>query len=153
MTAASIISRSASGSASLPKRDSTCQRRARNPSTWSVMPATPKTTPAGQLGSWPARTMRTTKKGMRPSRAMGRAAAEAAAEAGIELVLLHVAYARGGIERFRQESFTAYLHELEELRGSGIRVGVAPHSVRACPRDWLEELGRYAVQEELPLHM
>src|SRR5262249_61886546 len=29
----------------------------------------------------------------------GRAAAEAAAEAGIELVLLHVAYARGGIGR------------------------------------------------------
>ena len=30
-----------------------------------------------------------------------QAAAEAAAEAGIELVLLHVAYARGGIDRFR----------------------------------------------------
>ncbi len=83
----------------------------------------------------------------------GRAAAEAAAEAGIELVLLHVAYARGGIERFRQESVAAYLRELEELQGSGIRVGVAPHSVRACPRDWLEELGRYAAEHELPLHV
>ncbi|HKD95114.1 MAG TPA: amidohydrolase family protein [Gaiellaceae bacterium] len=83
----------------------------------------------------------------------GRAAAEAAAEAGIELVLLHVAYARGGIERFRQESVAAYLRELEELRAGGIRVGVAPHSVRACPRDWLEELGRYAAEHELPLHV
>jgi formimidoylglutamate deiminase len=83
----------------------------------------------------------------------GRAAAEAAAEAGVELVLLHVAYARGGIERFRQESVAAYLRELEELRAGGIRVGVAPHSVRACPRGWLEELGRYAAQEELPLHV
>jgi formimidoylglutamate deiminase len=83
----------------------------------------------------------------------GRAAAEAAAEAGIELVLLHVAYARGGIDRFRQESVAAYLHELEELRAAGIRVGVAPHSVRACPRDWLEELGRYASDHELPLHV
>jgi formimidoylglutamate deiminase len=83
----------------------------------------------------------------------GRAAAEAAAEAGVELVLLHVAYARGGIERFRQESVAAYLRELEELRAGGIRVGVAPHSVRACPRDWLEELGRYAAREELPLHV
>ncbi|HEY3578836.1 MAG TPA: amidohydrolase family protein [Gaiellaceae bacterium] len=82
-----------------------------------------------------------------------RAAAEAAAEAGIELVLLHVAYARGGIERFRQESAAAYLRELEQLRSDGIRVGVAPHSVRACPRDWLEELGRYAAEHGLPLHV
>ncbi|MFL5959596.1 MAG: amidohydrolase family protein [Gaiellaceae bacterium] len=82
-----------------------------------------------------------------------RAAAEAAAEAGIELVLLHVAYARGGIERFRQESVAVYLRELEELRAGGIRVGVAPHSVRACPRDWLEELGRDAADHELPLHV
>ena len=32
-------------------------------------------------------------------------------------------------------------------------VGLAPHSVRACPRDWLEELGRYAAAEGLPLHV
>ena len=83
----------------------------------------------------------------------GRAVADAAADAGIELVLLHVAYARGGLERFRQASVTAYLRELEELRAGGIRVGVAPHSVRVCPRDWLEELGRYAAEHELPLHV
>ena len=81
------------------------------------------------------------------------AAAEAAAEAGVALVVLHVAYGRGGIDRFRQESVAAYLLELEELRAGGIRVGVAPHSVRACPRDWLEELGRYAAEHELPLHV
>src|SRR3954453_18456281 len=81
----------------------------------------------------------------------GRAAAEAAAEAGVELVLLYVAYGRGGIERFRQESVAAYLGEVEELRDCGIRVGVAPHSVRACPHDWLEEIGRYAAEHELPL--
>ena len=85
--------------------------------------------------------------------AEARAAAEAAAEAAVELVLLHVAYARGGIERFRQESVAAYLRELEQLRDGGIRVGVAPHSVRACPRDWLEELGHYAAEHELPLHV
>ena len=39
ITAASIISRSASGSAILPKLDSTRQRRASQPSTWSVTPA------------------------------------------------------------------------------------------------------------------
>jgi formimidoylglutamate deiminase len=81
------------------------------------------------------------------------AAAEAAGEAGIEIVVLHVAYARGGIERFRQESVVTYLRELEELRDAGVRVGVAPHSVRACPRDWLEELGRYAHEHGLPLHV
>ena len=36
---------------------------------------------------------------------------------------------------------------------AGVRVGLAPHSVRACPRDWLEELGRYAAAESLPLHV
>ncbi len=85
--------------------------------------------------------------------AEARAAAEAAAEAGIELVLLHVAYGRGGLERFRQASVAAYLRELEQLRAAGLRVGVAPHSVRACPRDWLEELGRYAAEHELVLHV
>jgi formimidoylglutamate deiminase len=82
-----------------------------------------------------------------------RAAAAAAAETGIELVVLYAAYGRGGIERFRQESVPEYLRELETLRSDGIRVGVAPHSVRACPRDWLEELGRYASAEGLPLHV
>ena len=82
-----------------------------------------------------------------------RAAVEAAAEAGVELVLLYVAYARGGIDRFRQESVAEYLRQLEALRSDGIRVGVAPHSVRACPREWVEELGRYAAEHELPLHV
>jgi formimidoylglutamate deiminase len=81
------------------------------------------------------------------------AAGEAAQEAGIELVLLHVAYARGGLERMRQGSVDEYLRQVEELRGAGLRVGVAPHSVRACPVDWLEEIGRYALAEGLPLHV
>ena len=81
------------------------------------------------------------------------AAAEAAAEAGIELVLLYAAYARGGIERFRQASVAAYLGEVERLRARGLRVGVAPHSVRACPADWLAEIGAYAEREDLVLHV
>jgi formimidoylglutamate deiminase len=82
-----------------------------------------------------------------------RAAVEAAAEAGIELVLLLAAYGRGGLERFRQESPADYLAQLESVRATGVRVALAPHSVRACPRDWLEELGRYAAAEGLPLHV
>jgi formimidoylglutamate deiminase len=81
------------------------------------------------------------------------AAVEAAAEAGIELVLLSGAYGRGGLERFRQASPAEYLEQLESVRATGVRVGLAPHSVRACPRDWLEELGAYAARETLPLHV
>jgi formimidoylglutamate deiminase len=81
------------------------------------------------------------------------AASQAAGEADIGLVLLHVAYARGGIERFRQESVGEYLRQVESLRGEGLRVGLAPHSVRACPREWLEEVGRYGEREELVLHV
>ena len=82
-----------------------------------------------------------------------RAAAAAAAEAGIAFVCLYACYLRGGSPRFRQESVAAYLTELETLRGEGISVGVAPHSVRACPSSALAELGRYAAAHELPLHI
>jgi formimidoylglutamate deiminase len=81
------------------------------------------------------------------------AAVDAAAEAGIELVLLLAAYGRGGLERFRQSSPAEYLEQLESVRATGVRVGLAPHSVRACPRKWLEELGAYAAREGLPLHV
>jgi formimidoylglutamate deiminase len=81
------------------------------------------------------------------------AAVEAAAAAGVEIVLLYVAYARGGLARFRQESVAEYLTQLENLREAGIRVGLAPHSVRACPEEWLRSLAAYAEREELPLHV
>jgi formimidoylglutamate deiminase len=82
-----------------------------------------------------------------------RAAVAAAADVGIEIVLLFAAYARGGLPRMRQASVTEFLEQIEELRRDGVRVGLAPHSVRACPRDWLEELGHYAAREGLPLHI
>jgi formimidoylglutamate deiminase len=81
------------------------------------------------------------------------AAVEAAEEAGVQIVVLLAAYGRGGLSRFRQESVADYLHQIEDLRGRDIRVGLAPHSVRACPADWLEEIGRYAATEQLPLHV
>lgn len=81
------------------------------------------------------------------------AAAEAAEEAGIRMVLLLAAYGRGGLPRFRQHSVSEYLQQIEDLRARGISIGLAPHSVRACPTDWLAEIGRYAAAEELPLHV
>jgi formimidoylglutamate deiminase len=82
-----------------------------------------------------------------------RAAVEAAREAGIELVLLLAAYGRGGLDRFRQATPEEYLGQVEQLLSEGARVGLAPHSVRACPRPWLEEIGRYSERTELVLHV
>ncbi len=78
------------------------------------------------------------------------AAADAAAEAGIGFVLLYAAYA---VPPFAQPSVADYLADVERLRDRSIAVGVAPHSVRACPPDWLEEIGRYAEAEGLVLHV
>ena len=82
-----------------------------------------------------------------------KAAAEAARAAQVELVLLYAAYARGGLDRFRQDSVTRYLRQVEDLGATGIRIGLAPHSVRACPEDWLRKIGAYAEREGLVLHV
>ena len=81
------------------------------------------------------------------------AAAEAADAAEITFVLLYVAYARGGLDRFRQASPAEYLNQVENLRERGLDVGLAPHSVRACPPQWLAQIGRYAHEHDLPLHV
>jgi formimidoylglutamate deiminase len=82
------------------------------------------------------------------------AALDAAEEAGIVIVLLLAAYARGGLDRFRQDSVGAYLEQVESLRArDNAKVGLAPHSVRACPPDWLEDIARYAESEQLVLHV
>jgi formimidoylglutamate deiminase len=82
-----------------------------------------------------------------------RAAAAAAATAGIAFVCVYACYLRGGSPRFRQRSVADYLGQLEALRADGIRVAVAPHSVRACPAEALRELGAYATAHDLPLHV
>lgn len=87
--------------------------------------------------------------------------AKAADDAGIQLVLLRVAYARAGYRkdpnprqiRFIDSSAEETLAAVERLRGKGMRVGVAPHSVRALPIEWIRELGAHARAHDLPLHM
>ncbi len=81
------------------------------------------------------------------------AALDAARSAGIEIVLLLAAYERGGLDRFRQRSVAEYLGQVEALRGTGARVGLAPHSVRACSGAWLSEIGSYAEREGLVFHV
>ena len=90
--------------------------------------------------------------------ALARAVAEAAQSAGIRLLLLPVAYARGGIARFRDRELGLFLERVDALRAWAegrprLEVGVAAHSVRAVPREWLEGLAEYAGQGGLPLHI
>ena len=89
---------------------------------------------------------------------LAKAIVGAARSAGIRLLLLPVAYARGGIPRFRDPSLPVFLDRLDALRrwtaGSPlVEVGVAAHSVRAVPRGWLGKLANYAHRNDLPLHI
>ena len=80
----------------------------------------------------------------------------AAREVGLRIALLRVAYARPGHRqpihsaqrRFIEPDAQAFLAAAEELaawtaRDRCISSGIAPHSVRAVPRDWLVELARW----------
>jgi formimidoylglutamate deiminase len=90
----------------------------------------------------------------------------AAREAGLRVVLLRTAYARAGAgvdpdplqRRFVERSPDSYLDGLDRLaaaiRGDPlVSAGIAPHSVRACPDDWLRALAGEARRRSLPLHV
>ena len=77
----------------------------------------------------------------------------AAATVGLRIVLLPAAYARGGHPRFRDASVDAYLARVERLRRESYSVGVAAHSVRAVPADWLREIAAYADSHGLVRHV
>lgn len=91
----------------------------------------------------------------------------AANDTGLRIALLRVAYARSGFEldpnpqqaRFIEPNPELYLKHLEQLRSDCAAyagrawVGVAPHSVRAVPLDYLKEIVRHANEQQLPIHM
>jgi formimidoylglutamate deiminase len=91
----------------------------------------------------------------------------AANDTGLRIALLRVAYARAGYEldpnpqqaRFSETEPELYLKRFEQLRSdcasvaSRAWVGVAPHSVRAVPLDYLKKIIRYANEQRLPVHM
>jgi formimidoylglutamate deiminase len=90
--------------------------------------------------------------------ALAKAVALAAEDTGIRLLLLPVAYARGGLARFQDPSAQEFLQRVDDLGGWSegrplVEVGVAAHSVRAVPRGWLQEIGSYARRDDLPLHI
>jgi len=90
----------------------------------------------------------------------------AARDVGIRIALLRVAYARAGYQteanplqvRFIEDP-DVYLQRLEqlldvpELDGGMAWIGVAPHSVRAVPLDYLKPIVSFANERELPVHM
>ena len=92
---------------------------------------------------------------------------QAARDVGLRIALLRVAYARAGYQvaknprqaRFIEQTSDLYLTNVETLRGdlasmSGEAwVGVAPHSVRAVPLDYLKAIVEHGHQANLPVHM
>jgi len=91
----------------------------------------------------------------------------AARDVGIRIALLRVAYARAGYQRepdpqqvrFIESSPDVYLKNLEqllaapELKIGEAWVGVAPHSVRAVPLDYLKSVVQFAKARGLVVHM
>lgn len=91
----------------------------------------------------------------------------AARDVGLRIALLRVAYARAGYQvdanpqqsRFIESTSDLYLTNFEKLRSdlasmSGDAwVGIAPHSVRAVPLDYLKAVIQHGQQAHLPVHM
>lgn len=91
----------------------------------------------------------------------------AARDVGLRIALLRVAYARAGYQtapnprhvRFIEDSPEVYLAHLEqllavpELKDGMAWIGVAPHSVRAVPLDYLKTIAAYANERGLVVHM
>lgn len=86
--------------------------------------------------------------------------ARAARDAGLRVVLLRVAYARSGFRvpdnprqrRFIEGSADEYLKNLHALARQ-VPVGAAPHSVRACPQEWIREIAAEAGRRGWVLHL
>jgi formimidoylglutamate deiminase len=92
---------------------------------------------------------------------------QAATDVGIRIALLRVAYVRAGYNkppdpgqrRFIEPDPAEFLANTAALRSalSGSNgqawVGIAPHSIRAVPLDYLREIAAWAHAEKLPLHM
>jgi formiminoglutamate deiminase len=97
---------------------------------------------------------------------MSDAVIRAAKDAGLRIALLRVIYARAGKDqppqgaqrRFCDATIDQSLADVESLAtryrsDPEVMIGVAPHSVRAVPPDWLDDIGRFAYGQGLPLHM
>ncbi len=93
----------------------------------------------------------------------------AAGDVGLRIVLLRTAYVRSGFSktlapaqaRFTTRQVQDFIEHTEELR-AGVAasefadrasIGVAPHSLRAVPIDYVQETASYSRAHKMPLHM
>jgi formimidoylglutamate deiminase len=91
----------------------------------------------------------------------------AAESVGIRIVLLRCAYVRAGFDlppdpgqvRFLEPDADTFVRHADDLRdeigrmSSSISFGLAPHSIRAVPRPYLQTVAAWANKHGLPLHM
>ena len=91
----------------------------------------------------------------------------AAESVGIRIVLLRCAYVRAGFElppdpgqiRFLEPDAEKFLRDAEMLQAdiaampATVSFGLAPHSVRAVPREYLKTISAWAQDSGFPLHM
>ncbi len=82
--------------------------------------------------------------------AMASAVARAARDAGLMCVLLPTAYARGGRPRFCDADVETFLARVDAL---SIPHGIAAHSVRAVPAEWLTAIAEYSEARDLVRHV
>src|SRR6266542_6251656 len=147
ITAASIISLSASGSAILPKLDSTRHRRASQPSIWSLTPATPNAIAAGQLCPPFEASTNAANTGIRPSRRSVSAFGIWASGAGIARAAMLTGYGGGrsghiaGVRERAQPRVSARLARADRGRGllglAGVHAGHGPGSDPGTGPFWL----------------
>lgn len=91
---------------------------------------------------------------------------EAALAEGLRISLLRTIYHRAGAgkpaagaqKRFSDDNLDDALADVETLRSRwaahpDVRIGIAPHSVRAVPPAWLAPIAELAKRHDLPLHM
>jgi formimidoylglutamate deiminase len=91
---------------------------------------------------------------------------QAAHDVGIRIVLLNTAYVTGGVgsklrwtqRRFNTPDLDKYIENCEDLgktvtRYRNATMGIAPHSVRAVPREWLKPVAEWARISGVPVHI
>jgi formimidoylglutamate deiminase len=86
----------------------------------------------------------------------------AAQDVGLRIVLLRTAYARAGFQkapnplqaRFITPAIETFLADTERLSSSGsAAVGIALHSIRALPLDYIREVANYACSKNMQVDM
>lgn len=97
---------------------------------------------------------------------LSEAVIQAARDEKLRICLLRVVYHRAGPgqeaagvqRRFSDARLETALRDVEELASrhaasDDVRIGIAPHSVRAVPPAWLAPLAAFAARHRMPLHM